>query len=260
MNYSKLLRGFTKEFGQFSQYKKLGQPLKTLAIVGMLPFLIFTFALIGIMYVYVFLFNCIASAVEYLEHWLKDFKKDVSNGIAEAVVYLVTLPVIYVFRCILSLFAFTYYILWFEMMCVTYISSLAGIRWQPFISSAIYEDEIVVVAKTKKRISRIIITIIFALFCFVAMFKIILFIISKSITASDFETYRAYIEFLDSIVKVNRFVNVMDWIYTLFASIAVPIVFKKSIIITNIPQVNEIQASNVDTEPKKDLEEEFPEF
>jgi hypothetical protein len=100
MNYSKLINGFTKELCQYCQYKRFDTTMKRLAFIGLLPFWIVAFLLIGVLHVYSFIFNGLSASVEYLEIWIKEFNKDVSKGIAEAVVYLIALPFIWFFRCI----------------------------------------------------------------------------------------------------------------------------------------------------------------
>ena len=259
MNYSKLLKGFTKEFGQFSQYKKLGQPMKVFAIVGMLPFLIAAFVCIGLMYVYMFLYNGMASSVEYLESWLKEFKKDVSNGIAEAVVYLVALPFIYGFRCLLSLFAFSYYILWFEIMCVSYIASLAGIRWQPFIANATFDEDQVVVASTKKKTSKVIISIIFVLFCFIVAFKFIVLIITTSVSPADFSSIQAYYEIIDFILRLSSFASFLEYVYYAFTILAVAIGFRHIVVKADDPRATFVPEKE-EPKVKRDAEDQFPEI
>ena len=144
-------------------------------------------------------------------------------------------------------------------MCITYISSLAGIKWQPVITSATYEDDNVIVAKTSKETAKVIITIIFALFCFLATLKIVSFIITKVIMSSSFNNISAYYDALRAISTISGVVNVVDTIYTLFVIIAVPIGFKHAIIKDNAPITNESQADKEETQAKSDIEE-FPEF
>ena len=51
------------------------------------------------------------------------------------------MPGLFIIKALLAAFSFIFYIEWFKIMCTTYIATLGGIRWQPYIGDAIfYED------------------------------------------------------------------------------------------------------------------------
>ena len=51
------------------------------------------------------------------------------------------MPFIFLCNIVLALFSFYFYILWFLIMAVTYVITLGGIRWQPFVTEAEYDGE-----------------------------------------------------------------------------------------------------------------------
>ena len=242
MNYSALFRNYKKEVGSMIQYNHLGSPYSVLAFIALIPFWIFYAVNVCINYVYLFFYYGTASCCDYLEGWLKDNKKDI-NPITEAVLYFVCMPFIFFLRCLLSGFSLFFYILWFTMQCFGYVASLGGTRWQPFIGSVDYSDDIKVKATTNKVTGNTITLIGFILFCLTVLTFLI------SMIAEDYQVYSMYTYF--------------SYIYELFIVIAVPVTFKKVIFRTTaaaapVAVVEETEEEEVAEEEVE--EEDFPEI
>lgn len=235
MNYSALFKNFLKEVGAACQYKNLDAPFKAFAIVATIPFWIIFGVLVAVKYVNLFLFNCFASSCDYLEGWVNETKKGVYHA-TEAVIYFIAIPYIFFIRCLLSLFSVVFYLFWFLTMCFAYIATLGGIRWQPFIANAKY-DNITVKATTNKTAGNTIVLIGFVLFC--------LYIIFYIVTRFTYD-YTLY-----------RITNICDYLYSLFMVISVPIAFKHKAIEGGVAYEEKAEEEQETTE---EYEEEFPEF
>ena len=140
MNYSNLIRGLTADIKSFVAYKKLSGIARILAVLLLLPFVVSTLLGVVTLWVMLFFFKGLTAAVEYLECWLKETKEGTRHA-TEAVIYYVCLPVIFVFRVMFSVFAICFYFNWFATMCSAYVATLGGIKWQPFITEAAYDDK-----------------------------------------------------------------------------------------------------------------------
>ena len=146
MNYTSLFLGLMGEIKANKQYNVIGKPLNIFAFIAVLPFTILA-AFASLYYlVCAFFFNGIASAVKYLEKWVEEKKKDVHPA-TEAVLFFVTMPTIFFFNVLLSGFAVFFYFIWFVLQCFTYIATLGGIKWQPFIMEAKFDDNLVATTK-----------------------------------------------------------------------------------------------------------------
>ena len=140
MNYSALIKGLSKDILSFVAFKKLSVVARVLAVLLLLPFICATITGVVTLWVMLFFFKGYTAAVEYLEAWLKETKKD-TKGATEAIIYLVCLPVIFLFRVMFSVFAISFFFNWFYTECVAYVGTLGGIKWQPFISDAEFDDK-----------------------------------------------------------------------------------------------------------------------
>ena len=140
MNYQNLVKKLIAEARGAIQYKKLEQPWLVLTIVAMLPIMAVCCLLIGFYYALLFLYNAMLSPVSYLESWLDERKEGIMHA-TQAVLYFVALPFIFFCRVILSIISFFFYFLWFELMVFTYLATLGGVRWQPFINTATFDKE-----------------------------------------------------------------------------------------------------------------------
>jgi uncharacterized membrane protein len=140
MNYQKLIKDLTNEMKKGVQYKRIPDPYKLFVIIAMIP-LIISFAISKFSYaVTVFFYKALSAPAEHLQHWLTSQKNGVQHA-TEAVMYFVCLPYIFTLQVMLSLNALSFYFQWFTLMIQGYLLTLGGIKWQPYISDATFEDD-----------------------------------------------------------------------------------------------------------------------
>lgn len=167
MDYSALLFGLFKEIRANKQYKIIGMPISIFAFIAVLPFIVMA-AFTSLYYlVLAFFFNGIASAVKYLEKWVEEKKKDIHPA-TEAVLFFVTMPTIFFFNVLLSGFAVFFYFVWFVLQCFTYIATLGGIKWQPFIMDARFDDNLVATTKPSSAITFAVVDFVLLLFAIIS--------------------------------------------------------------------------------------------
>ena len=139
MHYSTLMKGLLSEIKQGVQYKRMITPIKVLAIIAMAPW-VATFEILSFIYrVCLFVYKALAAPASHLHQWMKEQKDEVKHA-TQAVLYAVCLPVIFLFQIALSLFSIVFYLVWFVYMLNGYILSFGGIKWQPSIADASYEN------------------------------------------------------------------------------------------------------------------------
>ena len=200
------MRSLISEATAGIQYKNLSSSNRVFAFIGVFPFI--ATSVIGIILYEIlnFFYNIVASAVKYLEAWVDDKKKDVQHA-TEAVLYFVTMPWIFFCNVLLSFAAVFFYLIWFVVECVLYIATLGGIKWQPYINNASYDEpntwEITTADGPATAVSLI-------AFIGYAMY-LLLFIIGSVL--SEYGIIDA--------------ANVISYIYWVFTCIAVPVTFRK---------------------------------
>ena len=139
MHYSTLMKGLLSEIKQGVQYKRMITPIKVLAIIAMAPW-VATFEILGFIYrVCLFFYKMLTAPASHLHRWMKEQKDDVKHA-TQAVLYAVCLPFIFFLQVVLSLFSIVFYLVWFAYMVNGYILSFGGIKWQPSIADASYEN------------------------------------------------------------------------------------------------------------------------
>lgn len=140
MDYSLFIKKLYCEIKERNGYKQIpDKGFRAFAFIGVLPFIVFSFFAIIAYNVLVFLYNLISSSVDYLEAWVKKTKEDVKTP-TEAIIYLCTMPYIFFNRVIMSLLSIVFFILWFAIQALSYVATLGGIRWQPYISEVKFEN------------------------------------------------------------------------------------------------------------------------
>ena len=173
MNYNAIAKSFLEEIKSGIQYKKLGKPFSVFAFIAMLPIIILSAVQFIGYYVLLFVYNGLASSVEYLERWLDAKKSDVRHA-TEAVLYFVAMPYIFFCQALLAFFAVVFYFNWFSLMVYTYLATLGGVRWQPFLTTAKFDGKAKSIATTNDIAGKIYSIISFVLFAFVCLFFIIM--------------------------------------------------------------------------------------
>ena len=140
MDYPSLFKQFAAEAFNFKRYRAMPLLFAILCAVGLIPFFIWGFALWIGAQVQIFFYNLLSSSTEYLEGWLKETKKGTGMA-AEAVIYLVALPFIFLCRIAFSFFSIVFYLMWFFMQCAFFLITLGQTRWQPYLNKATFDGE-----------------------------------------------------------------------------------------------------------------------
>ena len=135
MDYQKSIQTLLNEAKAGTSYYQLAKPYRVFLWIALFPLYVLEMSLIISYYVMLFLYNAMMSPVTYLEGW-QDKKKDGVFHATQAVIYFVTTPFIFFLRVVLSMMSFVFFFLWFCLMCCTYLVTLGGVEWQPFINVA----------------------------------------------------------------------------------------------------------------------------
>ena len=134
MDYALLQKELAREALSRKQYKNLHPIFRILSFIGVLPFIGISALLFVCYSIFVFFFKLFSSGACYLEEWVNKTKEGASAP-AEAVIYLVTTPIIFMWHVALSILSLNFFILWFCLQSSLYIATLGGIKWQPYITS-----------------------------------------------------------------------------------------------------------------------------
>lgn len=141
MNYQgKVIRALLSEAREGIQYRRLPTFARIFAFIALLPIIIIDCVLIAEYYALLFIYKAASFPVESLEAWL-DGKREGTRHATEAVLYLVAMPWIFFCRVWLSICTLVFFFLWLFIMAATYLVTLGGVRWQPFINEADFDGE-----------------------------------------------------------------------------------------------------------------------
>ena len=140
MDYAKLVKKLIADMKKGVQYNRMSLPAKIFAIIGVVP-LIVSFVLTTLCYwITLFFYKMLSAPAEQLQHWLTSQKDDVQHA-TQAVMYWICMPFIFFLQVLLSLNAMSFYIIWFSLMVQGYLLTFGGIKWQPFIMDATFDDD-----------------------------------------------------------------------------------------------------------------------
>lgn len=201
MNYLNLIKCLVAEATEMKQYKNLKAPYSVFAFIGLSPIILFSVFSILMFVAMSFLYEGVASGVHFLEKWIEEKRKDLHPA-TEAVLYFCTIPTVFFMNVLLSSFALTFYLSWFSVQVYTFYATLGGIRWQPSIMDATYDDVAELEIKTNKTTGR--------------GWSIAFFILAIAIILSTI-----------SGIYLVRFVPFIALVYWISILVAIPSVFKK---------------------------------
>lgn len=218
MNYFSLINGLVREARSLTQYKRLGLPFAILAAIGMVPYIFLFLIYTALFYVELFCFQGLSACVDYLECWLKENRKGLRHA-TEAVLYFVCMPGIFLFRVVLSLFSIFYYFTWFFVMLLAYLATLGGVRWQPFLTKASYEEKITLTPTTNRTLAAV-----FSVIACVLLLADLLFFLLYLL---DGGSYAALIVYGTAKGTFAFLFHLFDVIYALFVLLSVLIIFRK---------------------------------
>lgn len=171
MNYFKHPRTLIAEVKTRKQYKVFGSAAP-LAAIAVFPFIVAAFfQYIGYI-ASAFFYKALSSSAAYLEVWL-DEKKEGTRHATEAVLYFLTIPTIFFYNVLLSLFTVGFYFQWFFLQLTTFVATLGSIRWQPFILEASDKGENEWEVATSKTASTLYVTVLSILLLLGLLFLLI---------------------------------------------------------------------------------------
>lgn len=140
MDYSSSIKNLFHEISFQASYSRLHPVLRIVMTILMLPFIVLGAFFAIVYYLLLFLKNGSQISVEELEAWLNK-RKEGAHFVPEAVLYFVTIPCIFFFRVLLTIFSGVLYFVWAFLMLCAYVATLGGIRWQPYLNRVSYDKE-----------------------------------------------------------------------------------------------------------------------
>ena len=138
MNYFELMNGLVKESFEFPQYKRMPIVYRILMTICLLPLILLDLSLFVSYQALAFLQKGLSTPADVLHDFVKKERAEVKH-ITQAIIYAIALPWIFFNYVLLSFISLMFYLIWFFIMLLTYIITLGGVTWQPFISEARYE-------------------------------------------------------------------------------------------------------------------------
>jgi hypothetical protein len=85
------------------------------------------------------MYKGVISPLDFLHKTLQAEAKDVKHA-TQAIIYWISWPFVFFMYVMNSFYAVLFYFSWFGLMLNTYLVTLGGVRWQPFITDAVYDD------------------------------------------------------------------------------------------------------------------------
>lgn len=165
MEYSKKL------FALLSRAKEANKKMNFFQIFPLIPLFLSQFLYVATFYIADLLFTFLSSPIKVLENWQKEQLKEVRHA-TEAIIALITTPFLFFMQIMLSFFSFFFCVLWFMIMCLTYLTTFGRVKWQPYLMSAQFDEEDENANLPFKR-NKIVLNIYFAISFIVAVMSII---------------------------------------------------------------------------------------
>ena len=229
MNYTKKMGGLIAETFKLVQYKRLPLVNQILMALCLLPLTVFDAFLVASYYISAFILKGLSTPVDILHAFVKKERGEVRHA-TEAVLYVVAMPFIFLYNIVLAMFSFYFYILWFLIMAVTYVITLGGIRWQPFVTEAEYDGKFNFTAAPDAKKANII-TLIPAL-CIAGI--VVLTIVSVIISLLAPLTMYINVDFGAVCTMIASAINVilslisliLDLVFDVVIFVVIPVMFK----------------------------------
>lgn len=140
MDYHAPIKGLIKEARESTRIKEMSLVARIIVTILLVPFIILAFLNIVYYYITLFFFKAFTSPIQYLHNIVKEEAKDVKHA-TQFAIYWLTFPYIFFMYVIQSFTAFSFFFIWFNCMLSTYIATLGGVRFQPFLLDVKYDVE-----------------------------------------------------------------------------------------------------------------------
>ncbi len=216
MDYSKTMRGLIAEAKKGSQYARFTSGTKACMFIGLLPFIIESIALIIVYNIINFVCKLISAPVDYLNGFLKE-ERDGVKHLSQAIMYAIGFPMIFLFKISLSFLACVMYLLWFYIMCLSYVTTLGAIRWQPFLFDAKYDckEEYTYTPSAETAKAWSIVQLILGIIYFVGLILVLI---------GPIRSYSYGYYYSIAHITVGQ---IFEFIYILITAICIPCIFRK---------------------------------
>ena len=233
MDYQKLIGSLLAEAKKGIRYKQFDPIMKILALVSMIPF--FIAALFGVAYYYValFFYNALLSPCSYLESWEKDRVKDMHPA-PKAVVLFCTTSFIFFLRILIAFFSFFFYFQWFGLQITLYVCTFGGIKFQPWINTATFDEDVTWTLRPEKNTAQKFVFIALILEFTPVVFKIFTSIFEAINKNSPAKFWGGMIDFFSILTLISVAA------YIICTCIVIPFIFKKTAAVETEPKAEEI--------------------
>ena len=135
VDFSKGMTTLFKESFKFKKYKALHPFFAVVVGLCQLPYVLISFLTAAAIYVFDFIVGVLAYPFEQV-HGLIRREKDEVRGAAEAVIYFLSWPFLFLFYIILTFMTFVLNVLYVVAALTTFIWSLGGFKFHLFLSRA----------------------------------------------------------------------------------------------------------------------------
>lgn len=140
MDYNKKIKGLIKEAFEFIQYKNQNMHCRIFLIVASAPLIAFAAVNIILYYILLFCYKAFSAPIDFLHNKLEEQGEKVKHA-TQVVIYFVGWPLVFLSYVGIALAAILFYFQWFITIASVYLATLGGVRWQPFINEAQYDDK-----------------------------------------------------------------------------------------------------------------------
>ena len=139
MDYSITIGGLFRQAKKRLQYNRLPTAHKVLMFIGLLPLVIISVPLLITFFVIDFVSKIISAPSDFLNKFLHE-ERDGVKHLTQAVMYSIGFPMVFLLKISLSFLAMYMCIAWFLLMCLFYVITLGGVKWQPYLFSAKFDE------------------------------------------------------------------------------------------------------------------------
>ena len=150
MDFGLLMNSLVAEAKQSIQIKRMKKFPRFITRLLLLPFSVMAlFTVLGY-YITLFFYKAVLAPVDHLEKIIHKERNETEWG-AQIVVYLIGFPVVFICNVIMSVVTISFYFQWFFAVLWLWFATLHGIKWQPILTDASFDEEIYWELKTSDK-------------------------------------------------------------------------------------------------------------
>ena len=141
MDFGLLMNSLVAEAKQSIQIKRMKKFPRFITRLLLLPFSVAAlFTVLGY-YITLFFYKAVLSPVEHIEKIIHK-ERDESGWGPQIIVYVFGFPFVFICNVILSVVTISFYFQWFFAVLWLWFATLHGIKWQPILTDASFDEEI----------------------------------------------------------------------------------------------------------------------